>query len=227
MQVIDYNPLIQDFSDEARPKRKSLINRNSVTHQVLFAWFNMHASTRKLILQKPSEGRLLYLLLWSNLAFFLSWTFKAVVVPNETGVSLVSLEIGALFLISMVGRTAALYLFAMIAGAIARILGGRGSWRNTRVAVFWGAFVTAPFGVIAAMLTVLFTNLEVYYPIFGAAWISGPPYYLGLLPFVWYISAGVAKAQGFQKTSPIFLTFSVVSLVALMAAMYFHARGMI
>ncbi len=187
----------------------------------------MRASTRALIAEKPSEGRLLYLLLWSNLAFFLSWTLKAVVVPNEAGVSLVSVEIGVLFLAAVIGRTAALYVFAMVAGAVARILGGQGTWRNTRTAVFWGAFVTAPFGVIAAVFSVLFTNLEFHYPIFGAAWISNPPYYLGLLPFVWYISAGVAVAQGFRKTSPIFLAMSVLSLVALVGGMYFHARGII
>jgi hypothetical protein len=187
----------------------------------------MAKSTRRLIVEKPSEARLLYLLLWSNLAFFLSWTLKAVIVPNEAGLSLVSVEIGLLFLVSIFVRTAALYLFAMVAGAVARILGGRGTWRNTRVAVFWGAFVTAPFGVIAALFSVLFVNLESSYPIFGAPWISQPPYYLGMIPFVWYISAGIAKAHGFKKTSPIFLALSVVSLVALLGGMYFHARGMI
>jgi hypothetical protein len=198
-----------------------------MTHRVLFAWFNMSKSTRKLITEKPGEGHLLFLLLWSNLAFFASWTMKAVIVPHETGVNLISFEIGLLLLIALIGRTFAMYLFAMLVGAICRIFGGRGTWRNTRIAVFWGAFVAAPFGVLAALLSVLFTNLEVNYPIFGHVWISLPPYWLGLTPFIWYISVGVARAHGFRKVSPIFLSLSVAALVALLAAMYFHARGMI
>lgn len=203
------------------------ITRDTMTHRVLQAWFNMAKSTRRLINEKPSEARLLYLLLWSDLAFFLSWTLKAVVVPDQTGVSLISVEIGLLFLAAIIGRTAAMYVFAMVAGAAARAFGGRGTWRNTRTAVFWGAFVSAPFGVMAAMMSVLFSNLAVHYPIFDAEWITLPPYYAGLILFVWFISVGVAKAHRFRSVAPIFLVMSVVSLVALLAAMYFRARGMI
>ncbi|NOX73436.1 MAG: hypothetical protein GXP03_07390 [Alphaproteobacteria bacterium] len=227
MQAVNYSPHPSAHAGRYGKKRRRWIGRDTVTHKVLSAWYDMRASTRAMIVEKPSEARLLYLLLWSDLAFFLSWTLKAVVVPNAAGVSLISVEIGLLFLLAIIGRTIAMYLFAMVAGAIARLLGGRGTWRNTRIAVFWGAFVTAPFGVAAALLSVLFINLEVYYPIFGAKWIAQPPYYLGLLPFVWYISAALAKAHGFRKTSPIFLALTVVSLVAFVGAMYFHARGMI
>ena len=224
MQALDYAPLPQP---PAGPRARRFIPRDTLTHRVIHAWFNMSKSTRRLLTEKPSEGNLLFILMLSNLAFFLSWTLKAVVVPHSAGVALISAEIGMLFLISVIGRTAVMYVFAMTVGAFCRIIGGRGTWRNTRAAVFWGAFVTAPFGVIAALVSVLFTNLEVYYPIFGAPWISMPPYWMGLLPFVWYISVGVARAQGFRKTAPVFLAMSVVSLVALIAAMYFYARGLI
>jgi hypothetical protein len=226
VHAVDYSPHHGSHSANS-PRRRYRIGQDTATHKVLFAWFDMAKSTRRLIVEKPSEARLLYLLLWSDLAFFLSWTLKAVVVPNQAGLSLVSVEIGVLFFVAIVVRTGALYIFAMVAGAIARILGGRGTWRNTRIAVFWGAYVTAPFGVIAALFSVLFVSLEASFPIFAAPWISQPPYYLGLLPFIWYISAGIAKAHGFEKTSPVFLALSVVSLVALLGGMYFHARGMI
>lgn len=208
-----------------RKKRSRFIGRDTVTHKVLFAWFNFRKSVRRLIVQRPTEGTLLKLLLWSDLFFFLSWTMKAVIVPNEAGVSLISMEIGALFAASLIVRTGAMYLFAMVAGAICRIFGGRGTWRNTRVAVFWAAFVSAPFGVAAALLTVVFTNLSVYFPIFGADWISLPPYYLGILPFVWFTSVGIAQAHAFRSISLMFMIMSVVSLVGLLAGMYFHARG--
>ncbi len=211
----------------AQPRRRILFGRDSLTYRVLFAWFAMSRSTLEMIRAQPTEGHLLFLLLWSDLAFFLSWTMKAVIVPNDKGVAIISFEIGGLLLLALIGRTAALYFFAMVVAAVARIFGGRGSWRDTRIAIFWAVFVTSPFGVAAALLSVLFTNLEFYYPIFGAPWISVPPYYMGLVPFVWYISVGIARAQGFRKVSPIFLIMSVVSLVGIIGGMYFHARGLI
>jgi len=223
----DYTPLSGANRAYPQPERRMRLGEYTLTYQVLFAWFNMSASTRRLITEKPSEIYLLLLLLTTDLAFFMSWSLKAVVVPNSAGVSLISVEIGVLLLIAMVGRTAALYVFAMVLAAICRLCGGRGTWRNTRIAVFWGAFITAPFGILAALLLVLFTNLEASFPIFGADWISMPPYWLGVLPFVWYVSVAVARAQGFRKVSLLFLSMSVVSLVGLIAGMYFHARGMI
>ena len=225
MQAVD-DTLLPRPPRGGTPGRR-LIPRDTLTHRVIHAWFNMSKSTRRLLTERPSESRLLLLLMMSNLAFFFSWTLKAVVVPHAAGVALISTEVGALFLLAVVGRTAAMYLFAMTLGAFCRVIGGRGSWRNTRAAVFWGAFVAAPFGVVAAVVSVLFTNLEVYYPIFGAPWIALPPYWMGLLPFVWYISVAVARAQGFRKVAPVFLGMSVVSLVGLIAAMYFYARGLI
>ncbi len=225
--MMDYRRTGEPYIHPHWRRRHRLFARNSLTYKVLFAWFNMSASVRGLVKAQPGEGYLLVLLLLSDMAFFLSWTMRAVIVPNDAGVSVISFEIGGLLLLSVFGRTAAMYLFAMLAGAVARIFGGRASWRDTRIAVFWAAFITAPFGVMAAILSVLFTNLELYYPIFGAGWIALPPYYLGVLPFVWYVSLAVARVHGFRKVSPIFLIMSVVSLVAIVGGMYFRARGLI
>ncbi len=200
--------------------------RRTLTGRVIHAWFHMSQSTRRILAEQPGEGYLLFLVLMSDLAFFLSWTMKAVIVPDRGGVGLISTEIGILLVVALLARTVGLYFLAMLLGAVARLAGGRGSWRDTRIAVFWGVFITAPFGVFAALLSVLFTNLAIYYPIFDAPWISQPPYYLGMLPFVWYVSVALARAHGFRKTSPIFLIMSVVSLVAVILGMYFHARGL-
>lgn len=162
---------------EFRRKRRALINRNTLTHRMLYAWYHMAKSTQRLIEQKPGEHYMLMLLMLSNLGFFLSWTMKAVIVPNEAGTALISTQIGFLFFGAIVVRTGALYLFAMVLAALCRIFGGRGSWEDTRVAVFWGAFVTAPMGIAAAVLSVLFTNLALHYPIFSAPWIAMPPYW--------------------------------------------------
>lgn len=228
MQPVDYSSYSgQGYHFDTPVRRRRLIGRGTVTRRVLFAWFNFRKSVRRMIVDRPTEGTLLKMLLWSDLFFFLSWTMKAVIVPNEAGVGLISAEIGVLFVLSMVVRTAAMYLFAMVTGAICRIFGGRGTWRNTRIAVFWAAFVTAPIGVMAACLSVLFNNLALYYPIFGATFIAQPPYYASMLLFVWFVSLGVAKAHGFRSVAPIFMAMSLLSLVTLLGGMYFHARGMI
>lgn len=227
MQTVDYDQIYAPVPGRPPSRLAQWIARDTMTHRVLRAWFNMGKSTRQLICEKPSEARLLYLLLWSDLAFFLSWTLKAVVVPGKTGVSLISVEIGMLFLAAIIIRTAVMYVFAMVAGAAARAMGGRGTWRNTRIAVFWAAFVSAPIGVFAALMSVLFSYLGTYYPIFDAEWIAQPPYYAGMILFVWFTSVAIAKAHRFSSVAPIFLAMSVVSLVALLAGMYFHARGMI
>jgi len=223
MQMLQYDHVTVQQSNSPAV----VFARNSLSFRVMNAWYHMSKSTVNLVNRRPSEGYLLLVLFLSNMAFFLSWTMKAVIVPHNTGVNVISTEIGVLLVMSIVGRTIGMYFLAMLVGAIARLLGGRGTWRNTRIAVFWAALVAAPFGVMAAILSVLFTHLEFYYPIFAAPWISMPPYYMGVLPFVWYLSVGVARVHGFRKTSPIFLAMSVVSLVAIVGGMYFHARGLI
>lgn len=203
------------------------IGSDTLTHKVLFAWWYMRKSTRRLIVEKPSEAYLLSLLLASDLAFFFAYTMKLLVLPNAIPLETLPMTLGSLFGIAIILRTAVMYIFAMVVGAICRLSGGLGTWRNTRIAIFWAAFVTAPFGILAALVSVSVGLLADHYPIFNLNWISLTPYWLGLLPFVWYMSAGVAKAHRFKRTSPLFLVMSIVSLVALIGAMYFRATGVI
>lgn len=218
MQAVNYAPL-----PDVAPQR--VIDHRSMTHHVIYAWWHMRRSTRSLITSRPDEQDLLFMVLMSNLFFFASWALRAVYVPRPESLDMLSVEIGVLFFAVMIGRTAFLYFMAMFLGATLRLLGGRGTWRNTRIAVFWADAVTAPFGVFAAVLTVGFSNLEVYYPIFGADWISLTPYWFGLIPVVWYTSVALAQAHGFSKTAPVFLYMSIGSLVAMLAAMYLRANG--
>lgn len=220
MQAVDYSPL------PVAPQRYR-IDRTSVTHQILFAWFDMRRSTRRLITQRPSEEFLFLLLVLSNLAFFLSWTIKAVLVPRPESLGGLSTEVSALFLVAMLGRTVVFYAGAMFLGAFLRIMGGRGTWRNTRVALFWAAFVTAPFSVLAAIVSVTFAHLEKFYPIFGADWIALPPYWFGIIPFVWYLSHALTQAHGIRKAAPVFLYLSLATLAALLFTLYLRANGVI
>ncbi len=225
---VEYNPL-QVSAPRRRTHRnkRRFIGRDTLTHRILLSWYNIKSVTRSLVVEKPSEGYLLSLLIASDLAFFFSWTLKAIIVPDASGLHLFSSEIGLLLIVALVGRTAAFYLFAMTLGAVCRLFGGRGTWRNTRIAVFWAALVAAPIGMFAAMMSVLFAYLTVHFPIFGASWINLPPYWMGFLPFIWFIAAGVGKVHGFRSTGPLFLALSFAALAALLGGMYFRARGMI
>lgn len=218
VQAVNYSPL-----PDAAPQ--TMIDPRSMTYHVIYAWWHMRRSVRRLITLRPTETDLLFMVLMSNLFFFASWALRAVYVPRPESLDMLSVEIGVLFFAVMVGRTAFMYFMAMFLGTVMRLLGGRGTWRNTRIAVFWADAVTAPFGVLAALFTVAFSNLEVYYPIFGANWIALPPYWFGLIPVVWYTSVALAQAHGFSKTAPVFLYMSLGSLVAMLIAMYLRANG--
>ncbi|MFQ5438178.1 MAG: hypothetical protein ACE5DK_05015 [Paracoccaceae bacterium] len=227
MQALDYSPLPRAgrrLSTGLAPHGR---RRNTLSLRVVRAWFHFSGSIDSLILMRPGEGYLFFLLMLSNMSFFLSWTLKAVIVPEQGGVALISTRVGLLALASIFVRTGLMYLLAMLAGAISRLLGGRGTWRNTRIALFWADLVSAPIGVAAAVLSIVFSYLAIDFPIFASPWIAMPPYWFGSLPLIWFMSLGVARVHGFSKRSPVFLILSIVSLVALVGGMYFHAKGMI
>ncbi|MBV1865006.1 MAG: hypothetical protein KUG74_11315, partial [Rhodobacteraceae bacterium] len=108
-----------------------------------------------------------------------------------------------------------------------KLAGGAGTWKETRAGVFWGALVSAPFGLAAALISVGIGALSPSFPALQNDWIALPVYWLGLIPFVWYISAGVAEAHGFRMTSPTFMVMSVVALGLTIATMLMGVGEMI
>ena len=187
------------------------------------AWLHMGTSTRRLIREHPSEGRLLFYVLMADIVVFLSWTLKTVVVPHPDAP--IPLRVSLWLVLMLMGRTAIMYGFAAVAGAVLKLLGGRGSWRDTRAGVFWGGFVAAPFSLFAALVTVALAAS--YGP--GSAtgsWYVIPLYWVSLIPFIWYISGGLAEAQR-MRFAPIFLGLSVLTVCALFAALVASARGII
>ncbi|MCC6008934.1 MAG: hypothetical protein JJU40_14855 [Rhodobacteraceae bacterium] len=207
--------------------RRKLIDPDSLTHDIIYSWFFMRRAVRRLIVRGPAEATLFRILMLSNMAFLFSWTVKLLLVPQTQGVEVLPLEVGALAILAFYGRTAVMYVLSMVLGALCRVLGGRGTWRNTRIAVFWGALVAAPFGVAAALVSVALAHLAVDYPIFAAHWIATAPYWLGVLPFMWFISVGLAQAHGFRRNGRVFLYMSLAGLAALLFAIYFQATVLI
>jgi hypothetical protein len=202
-------------------------DRSGMFSRILDAWMDMRASTRRLIDENPSEARLLFYVLMSDMVFFLSWSLKAVIRPSEGASSIIPDDVALLMVGALLVRTGCIYVFTFILGSILRLFGGKGSWKATRAGVFWGSFVSAPFGLLAAIVAVTLTTLEPHYPWLRESWVALPPYWIGLIPFTWFISYGIAEAQGFERASLIFMVLSVLAILAVIGGMYLTAIGVI
>ncbi|MEM8656854.1 MAG: YIP1 family protein [Pseudomonadota bacterium] len=201
--------------------------RSSLGDRVIDAWRDMRESTRRLIDENPSEHRLLFYVLLSDIIFFLSWSLKTVVSPVSGVKEQVPLEIGAWLIAALMVRTASMYFFSFVVTAAARMVGSTGSWRDNRAGIFWGALVAAPFGLLMAIVTVSMSWLEPYFPVLREDWVALPPYWISLVPFLWFISQGMAEANGYKKNALPFMIMSVIALVGMIGAMYLRSIGIL
>ena len=198
---------------------------NSLGQRIWDAWKNMRAATRRLIEENPSEHRLLFFVLLSDMIFFVSWSLKTVVSPVSGVQDYVPLEIGVWLIGALLLRTAAMYILSLGVWAVAKFRGGTGSWKATRCGIFLGALAAAPVGLFMAIVTVMMSWLEADYPILGAEWVALPIYWIGLVPFLWLLSLGIAEAQGFKKHTATFFTLSGIALGAMIGAMFLRFIG--
>ena len=201
--------------------------RSNMGERMVDSWRDMRGATRRLINERPDERRLLFYVLLSDIIFFLSWSLKTVVAPVTGVADRVPLEIGLWLIAALMFRTASMYAFAGCVWIGARMGGGTGNFRDTRCGVFWGALVAAPFGLIMALLTVSISWLEPFFPVLKEEWVALPPYWISLVPFIWFISQGIAEAHGFVRNSTSFMVMSVLALTGLIGAMYLRSIGMI
>ena len=201
--------------------------RSGLTARVVDGWKDMRASTRRLIEENPTEGRLLFYILLSDMVFFLSWSLKAVVAPSSAMENMLPAEIGIILMAALFMRTFWVYTFSLVLWAVAKAFGGTGSARDTRAGVFWGSFIAAPFGLLFALVTVLFTTLEHSFPMLQGSVISQAPYWLSLIPFVYFISAGVAEAHQFKLTFPMFAGLTLTAMALWLVVLYLRAAGIL
>jgi len=201
--------------------------RTSLGDRLLDAWVDMRASTRRLLDERPNEHRLLFYVLLSDMIFFLSWSMKTVIAPVSGVKEAVPLQIAAWLIAALMLRTASMYAFSAVITFFARRAGGTGSWRENRAGIFWGALVAAPFGFLMAFVTVSMSYLEDDFPIFREDWIALPPYWISLVPFLWFISQGMAEANGFKRNSISFLVMSGIALAGMILMMVLRSSGVI
>ncbi len=193
----------------------------SVWARMRLSYRDMRRTTRALIDENPSEARLLFFVLLSDVLFFLGRGVQLVVSPSVTvEQSLpVPAQLGLILVGALLVRTATLYIFAALVCMIGRALGGRGGFKDLRTGVFWAALVSAPVGIVGALIGAGFAHLEHIDPIFGTTLFSWPPLLIGPVAFVFFLSAGVAEAHRTSRTSPVFIAFSVLTVVVLVASL--------
>lgn len=226
-------PALQTGSDDTAmpdvtladlPRDDDDVRGMGLLERLLGAWRDMRESTRALIAENPSEARLLFFVLLSDVIFFLSRTLSLVVAPGSAASKFLPVEIGIWLILALLGRTLTLYVFSGLVGFVCRALGGQGSWRDTRAAVFWASLVAAPVGVAGALIGAAFERLSASLPILATDIFVIAPLSIGIVAFVWFVSAAVAEAQRFTRTSPVFMAFAVLTLVLAVGGIAVYAR---
>lgn len=194
--------------------------RSGLFERLQDSWTDMRASTRRLLREKPNEGRLLFYVLVSDMMFFISWTLKTLVAPASAAGGVIAADkIGLLMIAALMILTALMYGFSFLVFGITSLFKGDANWKMTRTGVFWGAFVSVPFGLAAAVIAAVMGMFEPQMPILGDQLVALPVYWLGLAPFIWYIAAGTAEANNFRLTSPTFMAMTLFALALTVATL--------
>ncbi len=186
--------------------------------RLLDAYSDMRWATRALLRERPGEARLLVLALTADLVVFLARSLTLIAAPVETtgagwpGLALFALTHGFLL------RTALLYPLAAAAKILSWPFGGRGSWRDTRAAVIWAAFVAAPVDVVGAVILLGLAALGALPPA-GSATLAQAAGLLGPIAFGFFLCAGVAEAQGFRYTYRVMIAAAAIALPLLWGAL--------
>lgn len=189
------------------------------------SFHDMRGGVRELIGERPTEPRLLFFVLMSDVIFFLGFGVQFVVAPSAVLREALPMPavLGFLLVGVLLVRTALMYVLATVIWVVGRWIGGTGSGRDVRAGVFWASLLAAPVGVSGALLGAVFANLESAYPVLATPLVVWPPFLVGVVAFVYFTSAGVAEAHGFRATSAVFVVFSVLTIAALLAGMYLMA----
>ncbi len=207
--------------DEIPDDDPDLQSNRTYLDRIVDAYADMRASTRSFIETKPSEARLLFLALLSDVIFFLARSISMVVAPPVEVQASLPEFVGLGVVIAFLIRTSLFYVIAALAKVASYPFGGRGSWYDTRCAVFWAALVSAPIEMIGAILTVVVVFLRPSFPFLDSEWLIETPYFIGPIAFGFFLAAGVAEAQGFRYTYRVMAALAIIGigLIALVATL--------
>ena len=188
------------------------LERAGLLARVYDSWTDMRHVTRRLLDERPAEGRILFFLVLSDMIFFLSWSMKTVVSPATGAAKFIPLEVAFWMIAALMIRTFVLYVFSAVVHSACRIASkSEATWQETRAGMFWGSVVAAPFGFASAILTVGLKSAEQSFPFLRVEWLVWLIYYCAMVPYVYYIAAGIAEVHRFKSLWPI---LSVITVLA-------------
>ena len=206
--------------DISEVRNEAIKLRPSVSVRIARSFFDMRKTTLELLAERPSEARLLLFVLLSDMIFILSWSLKTLISPTASAAQSMGADIALWLIVAMMLRTTAIYAMALVVGMITKLFGGQASLKDTRTGVFWGVFVAAPIGLLISELAVLINAFEGSFPILRAESIQMMPYWLGLVPFVWFVAKGAAAANRIENAVPIFGVISAIAVALAVAVKY-------
>ncbi len=205
---------ITDTQNEAKNLRPS------VTVRFARSFFDMRATTLELISERPSEARLLLLVLLSDMIFTLSWALKTLIAPTAAATAMMGTDVVLWLMVALMLRTTAIYALALVVGVVFKVFGGKATLHETRVGVIWGVFVAAPIGLIISEFAVIINQYDGSIAFLQSQGIQMTPYWLGMVPFVWFVSKGAAAANRIENAVPIFATLAVLAAVLVAGIRY-------
>lgn len=205
----------------------------TLSARIRLSFTDMRKAVRMLLDEGPTEARLLFFVLMSDVVFLLNFGLKFVISPSGEALrDKVPTEfagaIGGLLVLCFLVRTATLYVFSGVVAGACRILGGQGSWQDTRAGIFWASLVAAPIGVFGALVVTGLDYLGPLYPALAGpiAILHMPAQLVGVVAFVFFVSAATAEAHRFRATSPVFIVFCLLTVAILVAGMYAGSQAL-
>ena len=177
-----------------------------VVWRMLGAWADLRGSMRTELDREPSEGRLLFYVMFAGLfrfagaAMVLAYGPLALMMPDDVFRG----QIAASFVVIFFFLSLLYYAVAATGGGLARAMGGTGSWYDSRAALFWAALVAAPAILASKLLALVLAGLPG--PVVGSVEM------LGEVAFAWTTAHCFAEAHGFASV------WRVLAVVAGLAA---------
>jgi hypothetical protein len=189
------------------------LQTGGVLWRMLGAWVDLRGSMRAELGRAPSEARLLFYVMLAGLFRFvgevmeLAYGPSALTMPDDEFRG----QIAAQFVTIFFFLTLLSYAVAATGGALARTMGGTGSWHDSRAALFWAALVAAPAILGAKLLALVLAGLPE--PVVESVEM------LGAVAFAWTTAHCFAEAHGFASTWKVLAVLAGLA-VALIGAFY-------
>lgn len=189
------------------------LSGDGVLWRMLGAWSNLRGSMRAELSRPPREGRLLFYVMLAGLFRFVGEAMElaygplALTIPDDVFRGRIAAQFIAIFFF----LTLLSYAVAATAGALARAMGGTGSWYDSRAALFWAALVAAPAILGAKLMALVLAGLPG--PVIESVEM------LGAAAFAWTTAHCIAEAHGFASVWKV-LAAIVALAVALIGAVY-------